>query len=200
LQEREYQRIGGNEPLKADVRVVAATNRDLRAAIAEGKFREDLFYRLNVFPIEVPPLRERKEDISLLVEYFVDRYASKAGKTITGINKKSMEVLQSYSWPGNIRELQNVIERSVIICDSENLSVDESWLELPEPVANAGPTQPLSKRLATQEREIIEAALAESNGRVSGPLGAAVKLGIPQSTLDSKIRALKIDKYRFRKT
>ena len=200
LQEREYQRVGGNEPLKADVRVVAATNRDLRAAIAEGKFREDLFYRLNVFPIEVPPLRERKEDITLLVEYFVDRYASKAGKTITGISKKSMEVLQSYSWPGNIRELQNVIERSVIICDSENLSVDESWLERPELVANTGPAQPLSKRLATQEKEIIEAALAESNGRVSGPLGAAAKLGIPQSTLDSKIRALKIDKYRFRKT
>jgi len=200
LQEREYQRVGANELLKADVRVVAATNRDLRAAIAEGKFREDLFYRLNVFPIEIPPLRERKEDIALLVEYFVERYASKAGKTITGINKKSMEVLQYYSWPGNIRELQNVIERSVIICDSENLSVDESWLERPEPVANAGPTQPLSKRLATQEREIIEAALAESNGRVSGPLGAAAKLGLPQSTLDSKIRALKIDKYRFRKT
>jgi DNA-binding NtrC family response regulator/PAS domain-containing protein len=200
LQEREYQRIGGNEPLKADVRVVAATNRDLRAAIGEGKFREDLFYRLNVFPIEVPPLRERREDISLLVEYFVDRYASKAGKTITGIDKKSMEVLQSYSWPGNIRELQNVIERSVIICDSENLSVDESWLERPEPVTNAGPAQPLSKRLATQEREIIEAALAESGGKVSGPLGAAARLGIPQSTLDSKIRSLKIDKHRFRKT
>ena len=200
LQEREYQRVGANELLKADVRVVAATNRDLRAAIAEGKFREDLFYRLNVFPIEIPPLRERKEDIALLVEYFVERYASKAGKTITGINKKSMEVLQYYSWPGNIRELQNVIERSVIICDSENLSVDENWLERPEPVANAGPTQPLSKRLATQEKEIIEAALAESNGKVSGPLGAAAKLGLPQSTLDSKIRALKIDKYRFRKT
>jgi PAS domain S-box-containing protein len=200
LQEREYQRVGGNEPLKADVRVVAATNRDLRAAIAEGKFREDLFYRLNVFPIEVPPLRERKEDIALLVEYFVERYASKAGKTITGINKRSMEILQSYSWPGNIRELQNVIERSVIICDSENLSVDESWLERLEPVANAGSAQPLSKRLETQEKEIIEAALAESKGKVSGPLGAAAKLGIPQSTLDSKIRALKIDKYRFRKT
>ena len=199
LQEREYQRVGGNEPLKADVRVVAATNLDFHAAIADGKFREDLFYRLNVFPIEVPPLRDRQGDIPLLVEYFVDRYASKAGKTITGINKKSMEVLQSYSWPGNIRELQNVIERSVIICDSENLSVDESWLERPESVANAGPTQPLSKRLATQEREIIEAALAESKGKVSGPMGAAAKLGIPQSTLDSKIRALKIDKYRFRK-
>jgi len=200
LQEREYQRVGGNEALKADVRVVAATNRDLRAAIAEGKFREDLFYRLNVFPIEVPPLRERKEDVPLLVEYFVERYASKAGKTITGIGKKSMEILQSYAWPGNIRELQNVIERSVIICDSENLSVDESWLERPEPVASEALPQPLSQRLAAQERELIEAALAESKGKVSGPLGAAAKLGMPQSTLDSKIKSLKIDKYRFRKT
>lgn len=198
LQEREYQRVGGNESLKTDVRVVAATNRDLQAAIAEGKFREDLFYRLNVFPIEVPPLRERKEDIPLLVEYFVDRYASKAGKKITGINKKSMEILQAYSWPGNIRELQNVIERSVIICDSENLSVDESWLERRSAVADSG-TQPLSEKLAAQEKEMIEAALTESKGRVSGPRGAAAKLGIPQSTLDSKIKALKIDKYRFRK-
>lgn len=198
LQEREYQRVGGNEALKADVRVVAATNRDLQAAIAEGKFREDLFYRLNVFPIEVPPLRERKEDIPLLVEYFVDRYASKAGKTIKGINKKSMEMMQAYSWPGNIRELQNIIERSVIICDSENLSVDESWLERRSAVADSG-TQPLSEKLAAQEKEMIEAALAESKGRVSGPRGAAAKLGIPQSTLDSKIKALRIDKYRFRK-
>jgi DNA-binding NtrC family response regulator len=198
LQEREYQRVGGNESLKTDVRVVAATNRDLQAAIAEGKFREDLFYRLNVFPIQVPPLRERREDIPLLVDYFVDRYASKAGKTITGINKRSMDLLQSYQWPGNIRELQNVLERSVIICDSENLSVDESWLAQRTPVADLG-AQPLSEKLAAQEREMIEAALAESKGRVSGPLGAAAKLGIPQSTLDSKIRSLKIDKYRFRK-
>jgi DNA-binding NtrC family response regulator len=199
LQEREYQRVGGNEPLEADVRVVAATNRDLQAAIAEGRFREDLFYRLNVFPIEVPPLRERKEDIPMLVEYFVDRYASKVGKKIAGINKKSMELLRSYSWPGNIRELQNVIERSVIVSDSDSLSVDESWLQPRVPVAHSATTQPLSERLATQEKEIIEAALTESRGRVSGPLGAAAKLGIPQSTLDSKIKALKINKYRFRK-
>jgi len=198
LQEREYQRVGANESLKADVRVVAATNRDLRTAIAEGRFREDLFYRLSVFPIEVPPLRDRKEDIALLVVYFVDRFASKAGKKITGISKKSMEVLQTYSWPGNIRELQNVIERSVIVCESENLSVDESWLErvASSPDSSA---QPLSERLAAQEREIIEAALAETKGRVSGPWGAAARLGMPQSTLDSKIRSLKIDKYRFRK-
>jgi transcriptional regulator with PAS, ATPase and Fis domain len=197
LQEREFQRVGGNESLKADVRVVAATNRDLQAAISEEKFREDLFYRLNVFPIEVPPLRERREDIPLLVEYFVDRYASKAGKKITGINKKSMELLQSYVWPGNIRELQNVVERSVIISDSENLALDESWFSRRAPAADHA-TLPLSEKLAAQEREMIEAALAESKGRVSGPLGAAAKLGIPQSTLDSKIKALKIDKRRFR--
>ncbi len=197
LQEREFQRVGGNQTFKTDVRVLAATNRDLQAAIAEGKFREDLFYRLNVFPIEVPPLRQRKEDIPLLVEYFVDRYASQAGKKITGINKNSMELLQSYNWPGNIRELQNVIERSVIICDFENLSIDESWLAKSSPSADFV-RQPLFQKLATEEREMIEAALAESNGRVSGPRGAAAKLGIPQSTLDSKIKALKINKQRFR--
>jgi len=198
LQEREFQRVGGSETLHTDVRVLAATNRNLEAAIAEGKFRDDLFYRLNVFPIEVPPLRQRKEDIPLLVQYFVDRYASKAGKAITGINKRSLELLQSYAWPGNIRELQNVIERSVIICDSENLSVDESWLGR-RARSNDSPIQPLSEKLATQEKEMIEAALAESNGRVSGPSGAAAKLGIPQSTLDSKIKSMKINKLKFRK-
>jgi transcriptional regulator with PAS, ATPase and Fis domain len=198
LQEREFQRVGGNDSFQIDVRVVAATNRNLEAAIVEGGFRDDLFYRLNVFPIEVPPLRQRKEDIPLLVEYFVDRYASKAGKKITAINKKSLELLQSYAWPGNIRELQNVIERSVIICDSENLSVDETWLGRRVLPADS-PTQPLSEKLATQEKEIIEAALAESNGKVSGPSGAAARLGIPQSTLDSKIKSLKINKQRFRR-
>jgi transcriptional regulator with GAF, ATPase, and Fis domain len=198
LQEREFQRVGGNESIKTNVRVVAATNRDLQAAIAEGRFRDDLFYRLNVFPIEVPPLRERKEDIPLLVEYFVDRYASQAGKKITGISKKSMELLQFYLWPGNIRELQNVIERSVIISESENLSIDESWFAGRSATSDSV-IQPLSAKLASQEREMIESALAESNGRVSGPQGAAAKLGIPQSTLDSKIKALKINKQRFRR-
>jgi transcriptional regulator with GAF, ATPase, and Fis domain len=197
LQEREFQRVGGNTTFKIDVRVVAATNRDFRAAIAEG-FREDLFYRLNVFPIEVPPLRERKEDISLLVEYFVDRYGSKAGKKITAITKKSMELLQSYAWPGNIRELQNVIERSVIISDSENLSVDETWLAGRKSSADTS-NPPLTEKLVAQEREMIEAALAATQGRVSGPRGAAARLGIPQSTLDSKIKALKIDKHQFKK-
>jgi transcriptional regulator with GAF, ATPase, and Fis domain len=197
LQEREFQRVGGNESIKADVRVVAATNRDLQAAIAEGRFRDDLFYRLNVFPIEAPPLRDRKEDIPLLVEYFVDRYANQAGKKITGISKKSMELLQSYKWPGNIRELQNVIERSVIISESENLCIDESWF-VGHSASTDSAIQLFSEKLAAQEREMIESALVESNGRVSGPRGAAAKLGIPQSTLDSKIKALKINKQRFR--
>jgi transcriptional regulator with GAF, ATPase, and Fis domain len=199
LQEREFQRVGGNESIKTDVRVVAATNRDLQAAIAEGRFRDDLFYRLNVFPIEIPPLRERREDVALLVEYFVDRYASQAGKKITGISKRSMELLQTYRWPGNIRELQNVIERSVIISDSENLCIDESWFARPSGT-NDSSIQPLSEKLAVQEREMIESALSETNGRVSGPRGAAAKLGIPQSTLDSKIKALKINKQRFRRS
>ena len=199
LQEREFQRVGGNESFKTNARVVAATNRDLQGAIVEGRFREDLFYRLNVFPIEVPPLRERKEDIPLLVQYFAERYASKAGKNITSINKKSMEALQSYTWPGNIRELQNVIERSVVICDTDTLFVDESWLGRRTPASVEGTALPLTEKLSVQERQMIEAALADSNGRVSGPRGAAAKLGIPQSTLDSKIKALKIDKQRFRK-
>jgi DNA-binding NtrC family response regulator len=198
LQEREFQRVGGNESLRTNVRVVAATNRNLEASIAEGKFREDLFYRLNVFPLQVPPLRERKEDIPLLVQYFVDRYATKAGKRITSIAKRSLELLQSYTWPGNIRELQNVIERSVIVCDSENLSVDESWLGK-RPTITGSSAQPLSQRLTSQEKEIIEAALSASNGRVSGPSGAAARLGIPQSTLDSKIKSLKINKHQFKK-
>src|SRR5580698_831810 len=155
LQEREFQRVGGNESIKTDVRVIAATNRDLLAAIAEGRFRDDLFYRLNVFPIEIPPLRERREDVALLVEYFVDRYASQAGKKITGISKRSMELLQTYRWPGNIRELQNVIERSVIISDSENLCIDESWFARPSGT-NDSSIQPLSEKLAVQEREMIE--------------------------------------------
>ena len=199
LQEREFQRVGGNESLRTNVRVVAATNRKLENAIEEGRFREDLFYRLNVFPLIVPPLRERKEDIPLLVQYFVDRFATKAGKRITGISRKSLELLQSYLWPGNIRELQNVIERSVIVSDSENLSVDESWLG-ERAVASESSSQRLSEKLASQEKEMIESALAASNGRVSGPSGAAAKLGIPQSTLDSKIKSLKINKHRFRKS
>jgi formate hydrogenlyase transcriptional activator len=198
LQEREFERVGGTGSIRTNVRLIAATNRDLQAAIDAGTFRSDLFYRLNVFPIEVPPLRERREDIPVLVAYFIDRYARKAGKSIRGVNKMSMDLLQSYPWPGNIRELQNVIERSVILCDSENFSVDESWLSR-QPAAIQPKSQPeLSRKLATREIEMIETALRESGGRVSGPSGAAAKLGIPGSTLDSKIRSLKIDKYRFK--
>jgi PAS domain S-box-containing protein len=192
LQEREFDRVGGSRPIRADVRVIAATHRDLPAAIAAGTFRSDLFYRINVFPVDVPPLRERKEDIRLLVEYFIDRYSSKAGKKIRRIDKKSLEGLQSYPWPGNIRELQNIIERSVIVCDTENFSVDESWLS-----QERRASRPLSDELVTQEKELIEAALARTHGRVSGPAGAAAELGMPASTLDSKIKSLKIDKRRF---
>jgi len=200
LQEHEFERVGGTHPIRADVRVIAATNRDLQAAISAGSFRSDLFYRLHVFPIEIPSLRERRDDIPLLVEYFIDRYARKAGKHITTVEKRTLQVLQSYPWPGNIRELQNVIERSVIVCETENFSVDESWL-LRQPIATE-PNKELAlfKRLPSREKAIIEAALRESGGRVSGPSGAAVKLGIPGSTLDSKIRSLKIDKNRFKVT
>lgn len=196
LQEREFERVGGHESIRSDVRVIAATNRDLEAAIATGALRSDLFYRLNVFPIAVPPLRERTEDIPMLVEYFLDRYASKAGKKIRGINRKTLDRLAAYPWPGNIRELQNVIERSVVLCETEVFSVDESWLSreaVPAPPAK----QPLTQKLVTQEKKIIEAALAESKGRVSGASGAAARLGIPPSTLESKIRSLKINKHHF---
>jgi len=197
LQEREFERVGGTHTIRADVRVIAATNRDLNAAIAAGTFRKDLYYRLNVFPIESPPLRERQDDILLLVEYFIDRYASKVGKKIRDINKKTLELLQSYPWPGNIRELQNVIERSVIVCETETFSIDERWLSQKTPSTQPG-DQPLSDQLVTQEKSIIEAALAEARGRVSGPSGAAAKLGLPPSTLESKIRSLKISKHRFK--
>ena len=198
LQEHEFERVGGTRRIHADVRVIAATNRDLQAAISAGSFRSDLFYRLHVFPIEIPALRERKEDIPLLVEYFIDRYARKAGKHITTVEKRTLQVLQSYPWPGNIRELQNVIERSVIVCETENFSVDESWLSQQPVKKRAGSQLYLSEKVAAQEKEIIEAALRECQGRVSGPSGAAAKLGIARSTLESKIRSLKINKNRFR--
>jgi PAS domain S-box-containing protein len=199
LQEHEFERVGGTQSVRTDVRVIAATNRDLEAAIDEGLFRSDLFYRLNVFPIEIPPLRERKEDIPLLVEYFIDRYARKAGKSFQMVDNKSLELLQSYSWPGNIRELQNVIERSVIVCETEIFSVDRSWLSRQPAAAQLQTGPDLLKRLPpVQEKAIIEAALGESGGRVYGPSGAAAKLGMPRSTLESKIRSLKINKNRFK--
>jgi PAS domain S-box-containing protein len=197
LQEREFERVGGNHPIRADVRVIAATNRDIEAAIAAGAFRRDLFYRLNVFPIETPPLSERTEDIPVLVEYFIDRFARKAGKKIRAVEKSTMQLLLSYSWPGNIRELQNVIERSVIVCESETFSVDKSWLCVESSRTQPG-SQSLSKTPAAQEKDLIEVALAKTGGRVSGPLGAATMLGVPASTLESKIRSLNINKFRFK--
>jgi len=198
LQEHEFERVGGTRTIATNVRVVAATNRNLQTAIAAGTFRSDLFYRLNVFPIEVPPLRERREDIPMLVEYFIDRCARDAGKNISGIDKNSLELLQSYSWAGNIRELQNVIERSVIMCETENFSVDETWLPQ-QPVASESKGQPdFSQKLVAQEKEMIESALRESEGRVCGPSGAAAMLGMPRSTVESKIRSLRINKKRFK--
>lgn len=198
LQEREFERIGGSHPIRADVRVIAATNRDLESAIGSGAFRNDLYYRLNVFPIEIPPLRERGEDIPTLIEYFIRRYSRKAGKKIATIEKRTLDLLQSYAWPGNIRELQNVIERSVIFCEADIFSVDPSWLSF----ESASPRQgvgPVAWKSAAEEREAIETALAATGGRVSGPSGAAAQLGVPASTLESKIRSLKINKFRYKK-
>jgi len=197
LQEREIERVGSNKLIPIDVRVVAATHRDLNTLVAEGKFREDLLYRLNVVPIDVPPLRERVADIPLLVEYFIDRFGKKAGKKFRTIDRKSLGLLQAYHWPGNIRELQNVIERAVILCEGDPFSVDETWLRLELPVARSRRST-LNGVLARQEKEMIEAALAECYGQISGPLGAATKLGLPARTLDSKIRRFKINKYRFK--
>jgi formate hydrogenlyase transcriptional activator len=204
LQEREFERVGSSQPISIDVRVLAATNRDLEAAVAAGTFRQDLFYRLNVFPIRLPSLRERKDDIALLVEYLVERYAKRAGKRISHIKKKTLDLFQAYDWPGNIRELQNVIERAVILCDGETFSVDETWLprksnQLSErQVSRAGVLADDKKEFSERERKAIEAALAECQGRVSGLHGAAAKLGIPHQTLASKIASLGIDKRRFK--
>ena len=200
LQEREVERVGSSQPISVDVRVVAATNIDLMAAVATGTFREDLFYRLNVFPIQIPSLRERVDDIPLLVEYLIERYAKKTGKKIKTITKKSLDLFQAYDWPGNIRELQNVVERAVILSDGETFSVDEKWLKhesSQESRRGSIPDGALS-RDRKRERAFIEAALADSEGRLSGPSGAATRLGIPRQTLESKIRSLGIDKHRFR--
>jgi formate hydrogenlyase transcriptional activator len=197
LQEREFERVGSSQPISVDVRIIAATNRDLTAAVSAGTFRQDMFYRLNVFPVHVPPLRERADDIPLLVETLIGRYSRKAGKRVRGIKKGTVELLQAYDWPGNIRELQNVMERAVILCEDGMVSVSETWLKRVFPL-RSGPTVPLVSTLAEREREVIEAALADSRGRISGPLGAAAKLGIPRQTLDSKIANLQISKSRFK--
>ena len=196
LQEREFERVGGSGPIRANVRVIAATNRDLQDAVADGAFRADLFYRLNVFPFEVPPLRERRSDIPLLVEYFIHRYAKRVGKRIRSVTQETSVLLQSYDWPGNIRELQNVIERAVIVCDSDTLSIDARWLS--GRTLEAPPVMSPNGTLTDHEKDAIEAALKESKGRVAGPFGAAGRLGVPASTLESKIKALKIDKQRFK--
>jgi PAS domain S-box-containing protein len=196
LQEHEFERVGGSRAIATDVRVIAATNRDVPAAIASGTFRADLFYRLNVFPIEMPPLRLRKEDIPMLLEYFVKRYAVKARKHITRIDKKTQERCLSYHWPGNIRELQNIVERSVILCNGDTFSVEQAWLS--SQVVGRSKSDALTDTLQSYEKEIIEKALAESNGNVAGPNGAAAKLGIPRTTLDTRIKQLKIKRSTVR--
>src|SRR5713101_4453283 len=202
LQEHEFERVGGNQTLRVDVRVLAATNKDLRAAVADGTFRQDLFYRLNVVPIQVPALRDRVDDIPLLVEYLVDRYAKKAGKRIRSVSKKTLDLFQGYDWPGNIRELQNVVERAVVLCEGEIFCVDPSWLA-PASSSRTSPNEPtltipLVTDLAERERAMIENALREAEGLISGPAGAAAKLGVPRQTLESKIRKLGINRHRFR--
>jgi len=190
LQEKEFERVGGNKPIRTDVRVIAATNKDLQREVSEGRFRMDLYYRLNVFPIRVPALRERADDIPVLADYFAARLAGRMGKRICQVEKRSLELMQAYAWPGNIRELQNIIERCVILAEGEVLRLEPGML-VPD-------TRPATPRGTSQMKERIEAMLRETRGRVSGPSGAAARLGLPVSTLESRIRALKIDKHKFR--
>jgi formate hydrogenlyase transcriptional activator len=197
LQEREIERVGSDRPIPVDVRVLAATHRDLNKLVSEGKFRQDLLYRLNIVPITMPSLRERVSDIPILAEYFIARFAKKMGKKFQTIEKKTLKVLREYQWPGNVRELQNVIERAVILSDSDTFAVDEAWLNL-EPSDVPHSSALLTDALMTHEKEAIEAALVQCHGRISGPTGAAAKLGIPDSTLDAKIKRLGIDRYRFK--
>jgi len=196
LQEREIERVGSSHPIAVDVRVLAATNRDLEAAVERGAFREDLFYRFNVFPVRLPPLRERAEDIPILVEYLVDRFAKQTGKIIRNIEKQTLQRLTAYDWPGNVRELQNVIERAVVLSEGETFVIDESWLARKQRKPSNGTAV---TPLADGEKALIEAALKETHGRVAGPRGAAAKLGIPRQTLEWKIRNLDIDKLAFRR-
>jgi formate hydrogenlyase transcriptional activator len=192
LQERELERVGGNRSIPVDVRVIAATNCDLSAALDSREFRRDLFYRLNVFPVHVPPLRERRDDILVLAKYFIERYAANAGKRIRSVDKRTAQLLEAYHWPGNIRELQNVIQRAVILCGAETLAVEEGWLSS----TSDSLYEPQTPR-STGEKERIEAALAECRGRISGPNGAARKMGIRRTTLESRIKKLRINKYQY---
>jgi DNA-binding NtrC family response regulator len=197
LQEHEFERLGGNRTIEVDVRIVAATNRNLRQMVAEGKFRSDLYYRLNVFPVPVPPLRERREDIPLLTRFFIQKYARKLNRAIEEIPSATLEALSRYDWPGNIRELQNVIERAVILCDRETFTIDKSWMRDSTTAVPATAVR-LGEALVNREKDMIEAALMETHGRISGPSGAAVKLGIPRTTLESRITSLHINKHSFR--
>jgi formate hydrogenlyase transcriptional activator len=198
LQEREFERVGGSQTIRVNVRVLAATNRDLPAAVAEGRFRQDLFYRLNVFPLAVPSLRQRRDDIPLLVEYLIERYAKQAGKKFRSVSRRSLNLMQAYDWPGNIRELQNVIERAVILSDGDSLAVNETWLHRDTPTPS-GPLLSINTHIVDQERQMIETALAETGGKISGRTGAASRLGLPRQTLESRIRSLGIDKLRFKR-
>jgi transcriptional regulator with GAF, ATPase, and Fis domain len=192
LQEREFERVGGNRSIPVDVRVIAATNCDLSTEVGSGEFRRDLFYRLNVFPIHVPPLRERREDILLLAKYFIERYAANARKRIRSVNQRTAQLLEAYHWPGNIRELQNVIQRAVILCEADVFSVEEAWFQ-----STSGSRYDMRPPHSIQEKARIEAALEESRGRISGARGAATRLGIPRTTLEAKIKRLTINKYKY---
>lgn len=194
LQEREFERVGGPRAIPVDVRVIAATNRDLDSAIQNGMFRSDFFYRLNVFPIHMPPLRDRSGDAPLLARHFMHRSAASNAKEIEDIDPRTLGRLESYDWPGNIRELQNVVERAVILCEGEMLSIDEAWLR----TRKASSVRSLTEGVSSREREMIEAVLNESGGQIAGPSGAAAKLGIPRTTLESRIRTLRIDKLKFK--
>jgi len=198
LQEREFERLGSPRMMRMNARVIAATNRNLASMVADRKFREDLFYRLNVFPVRVPALRDRREDVPLLVRHLVQQYAARMGKTIHSIPSETIQLLTRYTWPGNIRELQNVIERAVVLSDGGEFTVDESQLSRVPQSQISYFAGPLTSSMADREKEIIEAALTETRGRISGPFGAAAKLGIPRQTLDSKIANLQISKHRFK--
>jgi formate hydrogenlyase transcriptional activator len=194
LQEKEFERVGGNRTIRTDVRVITATNRNLEEEVANGRFRMDLYYRLNVFPVHVPALRERSDDIPVLVDYFASRFASRMGKRITQIDKRTLDWMQQYAWPGNIRELQNVIERGVILADGAVLRM-EALAAKPSGRPAVLPDGPTGR---SEQKAEIEAVLRETRGRIAGPDGAAARLGVPASTLESRIRTLKINKHQFK--
>ncbi|HUP92270.1 MAG TPA: sigma 54-interacting transcriptional regulator [Solimonas sp.] len=200
LQEREFERVGGSHTVTVDVRVIAASNRDLKAAVAAGSFRQDLFYRLDVFPVALPSLRQRAEDIPLLLQYFCERFAAKAGKRFKGISRRTLELFQRYPWPGNVRELQNVVERGVILCDGETFEIDESWLQPEPPGSRPAVAGGLDGQMVETETRIIEQALRDSLGRVAGAAGAAARLGVPRSSLESRIKNLGIKKHQFKRS